>query len=146
MLSRKKIKDPSLLIKELRELLSEMEYLVSAVVVEGPRDVEALRRTGFGGRIEICSRFNLSEPDLAEYLAHEIESAVILTDFDEEGRRINRHLTRLLERMGVKVEVGFRRRFGRLMAALGIHTIEALDDAVSKIRDGLDPWALGRRD
>ncbi len=145
-MSRKKVRDPDLLLKELKELLNGMEYLVSAVVVEGPRDVEALRRTGFGGRVEICSRFNVSEPDLAESLAHEIVSAVILTDFDEEGRRINGHLTRLLERMGMKVEVGIRRRFGRLMAALGIHTIEALDDAVIKIEEEIDPWAQGRRD
>jgi 5S rRNA maturation endonuclease (ribonuclease M5) len=57
---------------------------------------------------------------------------VLLTDFDEEGRRLNRHLTRLLERKGVKVEVGLRRQFGRLMAALGIYVIEALDDAILK--------------
>jgi len=144
-LSRKKVRDPDLLLKELRELLAGMEYLVSAVVVEGLRDVEALRRTGFGGRVDICSRFNMSESDLVEFLAHEIESAVILTDFDEEGKRINGHLTRLLERRGVKVEVGIRRRFGRLMAALGIHTIEALDDAISKIEEDMDPWAQGRR-
>jgi 5S rRNA maturation endonuclease (ribonuclease M5) len=144
-LSRKKVRDPDLLLRKLRDLLAGMEYLVSAVVVEGPRDVEALRRTGFGGRVEICSRFNVSESDLAESLAHEIESLVILTDFDEEGRRINGHLTRLLETRGVKVEVGIRRRFGRLMAALGIHTIEALDDVVSKIEERMDPWVKGRR-
>jgi hypothetical protein len=31
------------------------------------------------------------------------------------------------------------------MAALGIHTIEALDDAISKIEEDMDPWAQGRR-
>lgn len=102
------------------------------VVVEGPRDVEALRLIGFEGRIEVCSRVNVSDFDLVESLKGEAASVVLLTDFDEEGRRLNRHLTRLLERRGMKVEVGLRRQFGRLMAALGIYVIEALDDAILK--------------
>jgi 5S rRNA maturation endonuclease (ribonuclease M5) len=110
-----------------------MGYLVSAVVVEGLRDVDALRWVGFEGRVEICSRFSVSDSDFTETLAKEAASVVILTDFDEEGRRINRHLTRLLERRGVKVESGMRREFGRLMAALGIYVVEALDDAISRL-------------
>lgn len=110
-----------------------MGYLVSAVVVEGPRDVDALRQVGFEGRVEICSRFSVSDSDFTETLAKEAASVVILTDFDEEGRRINRHLTRLLERRGVKVEVGMRREFGRLMAVLGIYVVEALYGAVSRL-------------
>ena len=110
-----------------------MGYLVSAVVVEGPRDVDALRQVGFEGRVEICSRFSVSDSDFTETLAKEAASVVILTDFDEEGRRINRHLTRLLERRGVKVEVGMRREFGRLMAVLGIYVVEALYSAVSRL-------------
>jgi len=106
---------------------------VSAVVVEGPRDVEALRRVGYNGRVEVCTRFGVSDSDLTESLAREVDSVVLLTDFDEEGRRINRDLTRLLERKGVKVEAGLRRRLGRLMAALGIYTVEALDNAVSRL-------------
>jgi len=94
--------------------------------------VEALRLIGFEGRIEVSSRVNVSDFDLAESLKGEAASVVLLTDFDEEGRRLNRHLTRLLEGRGVNVEVGLRRQFGRLMAALGIYVIEALDDAILK--------------
>jgi len=132
-LSRRKIREPDRLRENLKNLLDEMGYLVSAVVVEGPRDVDALRQVGFEGRVEICSRFSVSDSDFTETLAKEAESVVILTDFDEEGRRINRHLTRLLERKGVKVEVGMRREFGRLMAVLGIYVVEALYGAVSRL-------------
>jgi 5S rRNA maturation endonuclease (ribonuclease M5) len=131
-LSRRKIREPDRLREDLKNLLDEMGYLVSAVVVEGPRDVDALRQVGFEGRVEICSRFSVSDSDFTETLAKEAASVVILTDFDEEGRRINRHLTRLLERRGVKVEVGMRREFGRLMAVLGIYVVEALYGAVSR--------------
>ena len=132
-MSRRKIREPDSLREDLKNLLDEMGYLVSAVVVEGPRDVDALRQVGFEGRVEICSRFSVSDSDFTETLAKEAASVVILTDFDEEGRRINRHLTRLLERRGVKVEVGMRREFGRLMAILGIYVVEALDGAVSRL-------------
>ena len=133
MSRKRRARDPERILRELGDLLGEMGYLVSAVVVEGPRDVEALRRVGFNGRVEVCARFGVSDSDLTESLAREMDSVVLLTDFDEEGRRINRDLTRLLERKGVKVEAGLRRRLGRLMAALGIYTVEALDNAVSRL-------------
>lgn len=129
MSRRRRTRDPIYILEELGDLLGEMEYFVSAVIVEGPRDVEALRRLGFGGRVEICSRVNVSDADLVESLSEDAVSVVVLTDFDEEGRSLNKRLTSILERSGVKVEVGLRRELGRLMAALGIYTIEALDNA-----------------
>ncbi|MFB0558131.1 MAG: toprim domain-containing protein [Candidatus Bathyarchaeia archaeon] len=102
-------------------------------MVEGSRDVEALRNLGFNGRVEVCSRVNVSDADLVESFVREDLPVVILTDFDEEGQRLNRILTRRLERRGVKLEVGLRRRFGRLMAALCVYAVEDLDDALSRI-------------
>jgi len=133
MTRKYKVRDLERAHKELNELLGKIEYLVPIVVVEGPRDAEALRQIGFKGRIELFSRVNLSESDFIDSLATVAASVVILTDFDSEGRRINRNLIRLFERRGVRVEVGLRREFGRLMAELGIHTIEALDDVVSAL-------------
>lgn len=131
MVSRKrKIRDPLRAYEELGHLLEDLEYLVDAVVVEGPRDAEALRRLSFKGRLETCSRVCVSDVDFVESLSREAVSVVILTDFDEEGRRLNKRLTRLLERRGVKVETGLRREVSRLMAALGVYAVEALDDAM----------------
>lgn len=101
-------------------------------MVEGPRDVEALRNLGFKGRVEVCSRVNVSDADLVESFVREGLPVVILTDFDEEGQRLNRVLTRRLERRGVKLEAGLRRRLGKLMAVLNIYAVEDLDDALSK--------------
>jgi 5S rRNA maturation endonuclease (ribonuclease M5) len=127
---RSSSRDPERVHEKLRELLREISHLSAVVVVEGPRDVEALRLIGFDGRIEICSRVNVSDFDLAESLKAKAPSVVLLTDFDKEGKRLNRHLKRLLELRGVKVEAGLRRRLGTLMAAIGIYVIEALDDAL----------------
>ena len=117
---------------DLNSLLEEMEGTVDTVLVEGARDVEALRRLGFHGRIEVCSRVGVSNSDLVEGLARR-KDVVILTDFDGEGRRLNRRLSRLLERRGVRVETRFRRAVGRLMAALGVYAIEALDNVEEKL-------------
>jgi len=92
------------------------------------RDVDALRRLGFRGRVEVCSRVRVSDSDLVEGLARLGGVVVILTDFDEEGRWLNRRLSRLLERRGARVEKNLRRAVGRLMAVLGVYTVEALDD------------------
>ena len=134
-MSRRRIRDPHGLLEELRDLLNKMGYLASIVIVEGPRDVEALKRIGYRGRIEISSKYGVSDSDFVESLARSVTSVIVLTDFDEEGRRINRDLTRLLERRGVKVEVGLRRQLGRLMAALGIYTVEALDESVTRLKE-----------
>lgn len=71
----------------------------------------------------------MSDPDFCDSLSRRVESVLILTDFDREGRKMNRQLKRLLERKGVRVEAGLRSQFGGLMAAIGVRVIEALDDA-----------------
>lgn len=119
---------------ELIALLKEFEVSVDAVVVEGPRDVEALHRLGFRGRVEVCSRVGVSDGDLIEGLAGRNGTVVILTDFDNEGRFLNKRFSRLLERRGVKVGVNLRREVGRLMAVLGVYTVEALDNVEENLR------------
>ena len=119
---------------DLVSLFEELEGTVDAVVVEGARDVEALRRLGFRGRVEVCSRVGTADVDLVEGLAKFAE-VVVLTDFDKEGRRMNIRLTRLLERRGVKVEKLLRRMVGRLMAVLGVYAVEALDNVGERLRE-----------
>ena len=106
--------------------------MVDTVIVEGPRDVAALRRLGYGGKIDLCSRVSVSDSDLVEYIAEEASSAVILTDFDEEGRKLNNILKGLMERRGVKVESGLRRQFGRMTAILGVYAIEDLENVAER--------------
>ncbi|UCD45545.1 MAG: toprim domain-containing protein [Candidatus Bathyarchaeota archaeon] len=129
----RRVRDIQTALEEIGELLGEMEYLASTLIVEGPRDVEALRRLGYGGRLNIYSKVSVSDAELVESIAREASSVVILTDFDEEGRRIMGHLKHLFERNGVKVETGLRREFGRLMAAIGIYVIEDLDNAAQRV-------------
>jgi 5S rRNA maturation endonuclease (ribonuclease M5) len=127
---RKKPRNPIEAKEAIDAFFRDLEYLVDIVVVEGPRDEESLRNLGFKGRVTICSKVGISDADLVESLANEGSKVVILTDFDEEGRKLNKRLSRFFERGGLKIERGLRREAGRLMAYIGVYAIEALDDAV----------------
>jgi len=120
---------------DLVSLLGDFTGVADAVLVEGLRDVAALRDLGFLGRVEMCSKVGVSDGDLVENLARSAGTVVILTDFDEAGRRLNRRISRLLERRGVRVETRLRRAVGRLMAVLGVYAVEALDDVGKELQE-----------
>jgi len=121
-------------IRELEQLMQELPGLVDVVVVEGFRDILALRSLGYTGSIEELNRSGFNDFDLADDIVSKYTRILLLLDFDEEGLRLNRHFNQILERKGAKVEYGLRKEFGRLMAATGAYAIEDLDN----IRDGME--------
>lgn len=123
---------------DLIELLSSINSSVDAIIVEGSRDREALRRLGFDGVIEMHSMKGFSEEELVGEIQSKYKSVLLLTDFDEEGRQLNKKLTRVLERSGVRVDLGLRRMIGRIMATLGVYSIEDLENI--RFRMGLATW------
>jgi 5S rRNA maturation endonuclease (ribonuclease M5) len=118
---------------ELEKVLKEVSPLVDIVLVEGSRDVKALRRLGYSGAIEITNQVGVSDYDLLEIIAKRYDRVLVLTDFDREGISLNLHYSRILEREGIKVERGLRRAIGRLTAAIGVYEIEDLDNILDKI-------------
>lgn len=121
-------------IRELEVLMQELPGLVDVVVVEGYRDIQALRSLGYTGSIEDLNRSGFNDFDLADDLVSKYNLILLLLDFDEEGLRLNTHFNKILERKGAKVEYGLRKEFSRLMAATGAYAIEDLDN----VRDGME--------
>jgi 5S rRNA maturation endonuclease (ribonuclease M5) len=121
------------LFEELFYLLKEIEEIVNIVVVEGQRDVKALRSLGFKGNIVSYSQLGVSDSDLVSDIGSRCSNVLLLTDFDDEGLIINNKLKRLLELSGVKVEIGLRREFGRFMARLGVYAVESLDNIFTRL-------------
>lgn len=115
---------------ELISALREIDRFVDMVIVEGRRDVEALKSLGLVKPIFTCSSPGRSHPDLVEEIAKDFRRVVILTDFDEEGRDLNRKLAAMLEQRGLTVAEGYRRAMGKILGELRISTIESL----SKLR------------
>jgi 5S rRNA maturation endonuclease (ribonuclease M5) len=128
MKKRRRIRSMDQALERLTHLLRELESLVDVVIVEGPRDLEAMRRLGFGGIISLFSQVGILDTDFIDTISREHRSVTILTDFDEEGRKIDLALSEGFERRGVRVEKGLRREMGRIMAALRIYAIESLDN------------------
>jgi len=124
-------------LERLRLLLLEAEERVDLVLVEGPRDVEALRSLGYGGKVAICYRFCVNDAEMAEDIASEYGRVLVLTDFDREGDEINVRLSELLEHMGVAVDRSLRGEVARLMAALEVYVVEALDNVSESLGEAV---------
>ena len=119
-------------LERLTRLLGELEALVDVVIVEGPRDLEALRRLGFRGGVSLFSQVGILDTDFIDSISRGHASVAILTDFDEEGRKIDLALSEGFERRGLMVEKGLRREMGRIIAAMKVYAIESLDNAQEK--------------
>jgi 5S rRNA maturation endonuclease (ribonuclease M5) len=123
-------------LNEVRLLLSDMGKYVDLILVEGPRDLKAIRGLGYDGRAETLSQIGVQSSDLVNALAENCLNVLVLTDFDEEGRALERRLTNMFEKAGVKVEKGMRRRLGRLMGALRAYEVEDLGNVMERLESG----------
>ncbi|RLJ09792.1 MAG: hypothetical protein DRP15_02410 [Candidatus Aenigmatarchaeota archaeon] len=101
--------------REFKEVIDELNHCT--VIVEGKNDANALKKLG----VNIKNIVKINSRPLAEvvYRISETRKAtevVILTDFDQEGRRIASRLRVLLQRYKIHVNSSLRRsvmRFGR---------------------------------
>ena len=128
MKKRRRIGSTDQALERLTRLLGELETLVDIVIVEGPRDLEALRLLGFRGEVSLFSQVGVPDADFMDTASREYGSVAILTDFDEEGRKIDLALSEGFERRGLRVEKELRYEMGRIMAALRVYAIESLDN------------------
>jgi 5S rRNA maturation endonuclease (ribonuclease M5) len=110
---------------KLVSLLDEIDEVADAVIVEGQEDDRTLRHLGIRKPIFRASS-SRSQTDLFEDLAKNFRKVIIITDFDREGRSLNRRLTNALEKRGLTVEKALRKRLGKLLGQLSILTIESL--------------------
>ena len=120
-------------LQELKQLLGEIHGYVDVVLVEGLRDVESLKSLDYLATIEVLSHRGVNDFDLADGIAGRFSNVLILTDFDEEGLSLNKRFESILEHKGVRVEVGLRRKIGRLMAAIGVYAVESLDNVQAEL-------------
>ena len=93
--------------EELAVLLSGLVKSKAAVIVEGKKDKAALERLGISSsRIFVLSKKPLFA--VAEEVAAVYKEAAILTDLDEEGKKLYGKLNTLLQRLGVRVDNSLR--------------------------------------
>ncbi len=119
--------------EQLKEVLTDTE--VEYILVEGARDVGALRFLGVTIPIDVFSHVGMTEHGIAEEVAAKAETVLVLTDFDEKGIALTKRISELLTAEGVRVQWELRRKIRRLVGILGVKTIEALDNWVEKDSD-----------
>ncbi len=89
----------------LREWVKRIDAAKIPIVVEGPKDRQALETLG-AKDVFILSRKPLFA--VAEEIASNFDEVIILTDFDKKGRELYGRLAKIFSRLGVKVDRSFR--------------------------------------
>ncbi|MGI0148090.1 MAG: toprim domain-containing protein, partial [Thermoplasmata archaeon] len=102
------------------------------VVVEGERDVRALRALGIGGDIMTLHR-GVTLFRLCEDLAADGRPVVIMTDWDLRGGKLAKSLREGLAANGVKYDNASRARLAVLTRG-SITAVEDLDSFVENLR------------
>jgi 5S rRNA maturation endonuclease (ribonuclease M5) len=103
----------------------------TVIIVEGRRDKEALRRLGLKGPI-LC--FKSSRRSLADFLSDiNGNKAIILTDFDREGRELSSRIAEELAYRKIRADHALRERLGALVRQ-DARTIQDLFGCVERMR------------
>ena len=103
------------LMKIIDDLNKEEETIL---IVEGKKDIKALRNFGFKGKI-------LEYRQLLEFLHKEknTKKFILLVDFDQEGKKICKKLYNLLSVKGYKVDLYYWRKISEFKK-YGLYEIE----------------------
>ena len=121
-------------LEKILEILDELEKSSddAAIVVEGMRDVEALKLLGIEKNVVSLSR-GISIFALCEELSRSWNRVVLLTDWDRKGGRIARKLKDALEANGSKADEDKRARLA-MLAKKDIKDVESLPTYVERLR------------
>lgn len=124
--------------KRRRERLEKILARISSesrsgtvIIVEGRKDEAALRRLGMTGPI-VC--FKSSGKGLADFLGGiDAKKAIVLTDFDEEGKDLSDRITEELAHLHMSTNLILRKQLGAIIKQEA-RTIQDLFRHVEKIR------------
>jgi 5S rRNA maturation endonuclease (ribonuclease M5) len=118
-------------LEELEEALTELreENSTVPILVEGDKDVAALRTLGVTGDI---IRFNTGQsvPDFCDTVAQRYRSIIVLTDWDWRGGRLCQQLKKHLE-YRVKLNLQYRSVFAHRCPC---RTVEGLPSWITTLR------------
>ncbi|MEM0442909.1 MAG: hypothetical protein QXS57_04100 [Candidatus Caldarchaeum sp.] len=112
--------------KTLKRLVDESDE-ETVVLVEGVRDMRALRKMGFVGRIILQSRLRTELERVPP-----TTRVILLLDFDREGMKNTAKLYKQLAGYGYRVDDTYHRRL-RVLKKVGINTVEAMESFLTAL-------------
>jgi len=118
-------------LEDLEEALFELreENKTVPIIVEGDKDIEALRKLNITGEI---IRFNvgLSIPDFCDMISQKYKNIILLTDWDKKGGYLCSTIKKNLES-----RVGCNTRYREIFAKRSmIRTLERLPTWIETLR------------
>jgi len=121
-------------ITELLERLGEKSAEGIPIIVEGRKDIDALRKLTIKGDIITAKTSGRSLLDvLREVRKRDIREVILMLDFDRRGREWTGSLARNLEKMRVKVNLLFWNRLVNLVGR-DLKDIEGLPSYMETLR------------
>lgn len=111
-------------VQKLLKLIAELASSGMPIVVEGPRDRDALIALGISQEIIVLNT-GRRIIQTCEYIASKhYKKVVILTDYDKTGGKLAGILKSNLRSMGIKYDLEYRKRI--FMLAVGVRCVEKL--------------------
>lgn len=105
--------DDAQVLEELEDLLDQLrqDNTTIPVIVEGDKDVSALRKLELTGEV---IRFNTGQSvsDFCDDIAQKYQRIIILTDWDWRGGRLASSMKKQLENR-VKIDMSYRQSFAK---------------------------------
>jgi len=132
-----KIKDAVRRYERIERVLEEIRResdCGAVIVVEGKNDVSALRNLGIRGAIKSPSGQSLLH--LADTLAYDYKSVIILTDWDSMGDELSSRIATYLQAHGTTPDTALRARLKKLVRK-DIKDVQGLDTYLLKLRQDI---------
>lgn len=125
---------PAERLERILEVIDELEHLSNGtpIVVEGLKDVDALKRLGVKRNVISLGK-GLSIFGFCERLARRSRTVIVLTDWDRKGGKLARMLKDALEANGAKVDLDLRARLA-LLTKKDVKDIEGLPRYVRRLK------------
>ncbi|MGC8812085.1 MAG: toprim domain-containing protein [Candidatus Aenigmatarchaeota archaeon] len=118
-----------MLTDQIKEIQKEVKNFGGVpIIVEGKKDEKPLKKLGFQKIVKISGK---PLEDILEEVRN-YKSVVILTDFDEEGRKIFSKLNKLLSSHRIKVHLFLR---NKIKSTLKIKKIEEINSLTKFMED-----------
>ena len=129
-----RLKEKEKKILKVLEALAEESSKGKPIIVEGKKDVAALRALNIAGKVLTVKTGGKSFLDvLAEIEKMGISEVILLLDFDRRGKEGTRHLKRNLERAKIKSNIRLWRALSSLVGR-DIQFIESLTAYLATLR------------
>jgi 5S rRNA maturation endonuclease (ribonuclease M5) len=122
-------------IDQLTRKLVTRSKLGTPIIVEGRKDKLSLRRLGVEGKILCVKSTGVGFFDFIEKVKPWRE-AIILTDFDREGKELSSHLVKELSRIQIKADDSLWREL-RSLGRSEIRSVEELANYLEKLKQAV---------